>query len=70
MLTKFLIFAAVIFGVFLVARMGAASAVRPNLGRKKKAEPVRDAEDLVKCGICGAWSARGEGCSCGGTPTP
>lgn len=71
MLTKFLIFVAVLVGVFVVARMGASSAFRPPLPRGKGAKKQgRQAEDLVQCPVCGAWSARGEGCSCGGTPTP
>lgn len=71
-LTKFLIFAAVVFGVFVVARMGAASAIRPKLRRDKKNPDPRekDVEDLVRCPSCGAWSARGEACPCGRTPTP
>lgn len=71
MLTKILIFLAVLVGVFVVARMGAASANRPSLGgNKKDGRRVKGAEDLVQCPVCGAWSARGEGCPCGGAPTP
>ncbi|QIE55584.1 hypothetical protein G5B40_09020 [Pikeienuella piscinae] len=70
MLTKILIFVAVLIGVFVVARMGASSAIKPNLRSKKKASKLKDAEDLVPCPVCGAWSARGEGCPCGGAPTP
>ena len=70
-LTKIAIFLAVLLGVFVVARMGAASANRP-AGRpifrrqKKKAR----AEEMIPCRVCGAYIAKGEGCSCGGTPTP
>lgn len=74
MLTKILIFLAVVVGVFVVARMGAASAFRPSLRGKRdkavKSEKGRAAEDLAPCPVCGAWSARGESCPCGGTPTP
>lgn len=69
MLTKILIFLAVLLGVFIVARMGAASAVRKNLGAgRKKAPAARKAEDLVQCPACGAWSARGDVCPCRDTP--
>ncbi|MFV0475840.1 MAG: hypothetical protein ACK5MQ_16795 [Pikeienuella sp.] len=72
MLTKFLIFAAVLIGVFVVARMGAASAFRPTSRRKGELKGAKapKAEDLSPCPVCGAWSARGEGCPCGGAPTP
>lgn len=70
MLTKILIFLAVLIGVFVVARMGASSAIRPRLRRDKSDKKEQAAEDLVACPVCGAWSARGEGCSCGGAPTP
>ncbi|MEX2519437.1 MAG: hypothetical protein WD969_08920 [Paracoccaceae bacterium] len=70
MLTKILIFLAVLLGVFVVARMGASSAIRPRLKRRKAGRRAESAEDLVACPVCGAWSARGEGCPCGGAPTP
>lgn len=71
MLTKFLIFVAVIFGVFVVARLGASSAIRPRLRKKKGSDArVKDAEDFAPCPSCGAWVARGQGCSCQNTPTP
>ena len=72
MLTKILIFLAVLIGVFVVARLGAASALPKRLRRDGGAKPgkVRKAEDLKPCPVCGAWSAAGEGCQCGGAPTP
>ena len=72
MLTKILIFLAVVIGVFVVARMGAASAIPKRLSRKSgdKATAPRRAEDLKPCPTCGAWSADGEGCPCGRAPTP
>lgn len=70
MLTKILIFLAVVLGVLIVARMGAASAFRPSVKGRKADKKVSGAEDLTACPVCGAWSARGEGCPCGGAPTP
>ncbi|MEM7547830.1 MAG: hypothetical protein AAF367_20065 [Pseudomonadota bacterium] len=74
MLTKILIFLAVVIGVFVVARMGASSAMEPLLKRKPKQDRVskraRKAEDLKQCRVCGAWSPTGEGCPCGEAPTP
>ncbi|MEM7268120.1 MAG: hypothetical protein AAF401_02585 [Pseudomonadota bacterium] len=64
-LTKILIFLGVVVGLFIVARMGAASALHKRVGRKsKKAAP--SAEDLLPCVACGAYIAVGEACSCGG----
>lgn len=73
MLTKILIFLAVVIGVFVVARMGAASAFKPALRGKSKdkvASRAKGAEDLIQCNTCGAWSATGESCPCGSAPTP
>lgn len=73
MLTKILIFLAVVIGVFVVARMGAASAFKPSLRGKAKDKVTaraRRAEDMVQCNTCGAWSATGENCPCGSAPTP
>ena len=71
MLTKILIFLGVLIGVFVVARMGAASATRP-AGRKKTKREKRaaKAEEMIACGVCGSYVARGEACPCGGAPTP
>ncbi len=73
MLTKILIFLAVVIGVFVVARMGASSALKPILRGKTESKPdqrARRAEDLKQCTVCGAWSASGETCPCGTAPTP
>lgn len=65
MLTKILIFLAVVIGVFVVARMGASSAFRPK-SRVKKTNDARipGAEDLVPCNFCGAFVTRGDPCTC------
>lgn len=73
MLTKVLIFLAVLIGVFVVARMGAASATRPAGGKKKRTifeRRAKKAEDMIPCPVCGSFTARGEACDCGGAPTP
>ena len=71
MLTKILIFLAVVVGVFVVARMGAASALKPSPKRKReKAARVKRAEEMIACPVCGAYTAKGESCPCGGAPTP
>lgn len=70
MLTKILIFAAVVIGVFVVARLGASSAFKP-IGKRKNASPRKmKAEEMVRCGVCGSYFAKGTTCSCGETPTP
>ncbi|MEM7524967.1 MAG: hypothetical protein AAF360_14675 [Pseudomonadota bacterium] len=71
MLTKILIFLAVVIGVFVVARMGAMSA--PSLGKRKAGARLRRgrrADDLVACRTCGAFIAEGETCACDSAPTP
>lgn len=75
MLTKILIFVGVVVGVFVVARMGAASATGPKtilkgrgFGRKKP--KVKKADEMKPCHSCGAFVPRGETCNCGETPTP
>ncbi|MGB0505225.1 MAG: 50S ribosomal protein L32 [Pikeienuella sp.] len=81
MLMKFLIFVGVIVGVFVVARMGAASAnskktlfgnkkKSKSSGSKKRGSDQSAAEDLVPCSVCGAFITSGEICSCRDTPTP
>lgn len=71
MLTKILIFVAVLVGVFVVARMGASSALKPSPKRKRdKAARFKRAEDMIPCPVCGAYTARGDACPCGGAPTP
>lgn len=71
MLTKVLIFLAVLIGVFVVARMGAVSAIRPaGKLRGRREARAKAAEDMVACPVCGAWTARGDPCECGGAPTP
>lgn len=81
MLMKILIFAGVIVGVFVVARMGAASATsnKTLFGGKKKPGKARarskqgvnqGAEDLIPCSVCGAFISKGEICACRDTPTP
>lgn len=70
MLTKILIFLAVVIGVFVVARLGAASALKPASGKaKRKRKGFRRAEDMKPCATCGAFVAGGV-CDCGQTPTP
>ncbi len=71
MLMKILIFLAVIIGVFVVARMGAASAFRP-ASRTAKVDkgPSKPVEDMKPCTVCGSYVAVGEACSCGEAPTP
>lgn len=71
MLTKIAIFLAVLIGVFVVARMGAASAAAPKRGPKKRRMFRRkSSEDLIPCATCGAYIPRGETCICGDAPTP
>ena len=71
MLTKILIFLAVVIGVFVVARMGAASAFKPSSkGKGAKAARARRAEEMIACPVCGAYTAKGDACPCGGAPTP
>lgn len=71
MLTKILIFLAVLVGVFVVARMGASSAIKPSALRKRqKSARVKRAEEMIACPTCGAYVARGDVCPCGGAPTP
>lgn len=71
MLTKILIFLGVLVGVFVVARLGAASAIKPSAKRKKEKEArVKRAEEMIACPVCGAYTARGDACPCGGAPTP
>ena len=66
MLTKVLIFLAVVIGVFVVARMGAASAFRPVGKKARKKVENGGAEDLVACPACGAYNAIGQPCDCKG----
>lgn len=68
MLTKILIFLAVVIGVFVVARLGAASAFRPDSRNRdrKKLRPDKPAQDLLPCPNCGAYVAPGELCDCTG----
>lgn len=61
MLTKILIFLGVVLGVLIVARLGSA-AVRP----RPPAPPERAVEDLKRCPDCGAYTALGSPCACGG----
>ena len=74
MLTKIAIFLAVLIGVFVVARMGAASASSKGGSRKgaRKSRLFRRkrSEDLVPCATCGAYNPRGETCICRDAPTP
>ncbi len=71
MLMKILIFLAVIIGVFVVARLGAASAFRPASKKAKVESPSsKPVEDMKPCSVCGAYIAAGEACSCGQAPTP
>lgn len=76
MLTKILIFLGVVIGVFVVARMGAASANGPGTilrGRRRdraKTTKSAKADDMAPCPTCGAYVTRGETCPCGNTPTP
>lgn len=71
MLMKILIFLAVIIGVFVVARLGAASAFRPTSRKSKvEKEPSKPVEDMKPCTVCGSYVAVGEACSCGQAPTP
>ena len=70
MLTKILIFLAVVIGVFVVARLGAASAFKPaSRTAKVKGKKARQAEEMRPCPVCGAYVAGG-GCDCGQAPTP
>ncbi|MEL7463352.1 MAG: hypothetical protein AAFN79_04760 [Pseudomonadota bacterium] len=75
MLTKVAIFLAVLVGVFVVARMGAASAAQPKGGPKSGAKKSRffrrkGSEELIPCATCGAYIPRGETCICRDAPTP
>ena len=71
MFTKILIFLAVVVGVFVVARMGAASALKPAKKRKKdRLFRGKKSEDMIICPTCGAYTVKGDVCSCGRNPTP
>ena len=72
MLTKILIFLAVVIGVFIVARMGAASALKPAKARKGRKSRAKESpvEDLRLCRTCGKYVARDEYCGCEEAPTP
>jgi ribosomal protein L32 len=76
MLMKILIFVGVIVGVFVVARMGAASAnskktlFKGKKRHKSRAPKQQSAEDLKPCSVCGSFVASGEICPCRETPTP
>lgn len=71
MFTKILIFLAVVIGVFVVARMGAASALKPSKKRKKdRLFRGEKSEEMIACPTCGAYTAKGDACPCGGAPTP
>lgn len=71
MLMKILIFLAVVIGVFVVARLGAASAFRPASKADKVNKPQsKPVEDMKPCTVCGSYVVVGEACSCGQAPTP
>lgn len=73
MLTKILIFVGVVVGVFIVARMGAASATGSKTilkGRRRKKPKVKQPDEMTPCHTCGAYIPKGETCTCGNTPTP
>lgn len=63
MLTKILIFLGVVFSVFIVARMGASSAL-PTLKRRKQAKVEKAVEDLAPCPVCGSYGAKNDPCGC------
>ncbi|MEO0362075.1 MAG: hypothetical protein AAF322_13250 [Pseudomonadota bacterium] len=64
MLTKFLIFLAVVIGVFVVARLGASSALKPAGRARRSTARVRRAEETLPCPNCGSYVVIGEICSC------